>query len=113
MDDEFRKLEREYQTNPTLDIAERIVQCRMRTGSLDTLMEINEYAFHQKHWDILCHNIDANDLKIAFLQLPHGVLLKDVAFNGNGFVFVPGIKISKLPYCKPEPDPFPFARPGE
>lgn len=95
VDEELRKLEREFQANPTLGIAENIVQCRMRSGSLDTLIEVSERAFHPNQWHRLNEDpgSTSNSYLLLYLQLPHGILMKD--HYGGGITFIPGIKIAR------------------
>jgi len=113
MDDELRKLERLYQADPSLGIAEKIVQCRMRAGAIDTLLEVNEAAFDRSSWFRLNENPDTAYLCLVGLQLPHGFLLNDLSPNGGGLAFIPGIKVARKPYQAPPPiDPWQNEYPG-
>jgi hypothetical protein len=117
MDDELRKLERLYQADPSLGIAEKIVQCRMRAGAIDTLLEVNEAAFGPSNWFRLNENPDTTystgHFSLVGLQLPHGFLLNDLSPNGGGLAFIPGIKVARKPYKPPPPiDPWQNEYPG-
>ncbi|RJR10695.1 hypothetical protein C4588_02775 [Candidatus Parcubacteria bacterium] len=94
MDKKIRSLEREFQSNPSLESAEQLVLEKLRASQMSTLIPVDCGLFKEDNWTVL-NPYKPNYNLILGLQLPTGLLVKWEAYNKGGLAFVPGIKLQE------------------